>query len=275
MLALGGGWGHACRVAAARHTLGLTGGADVLVSDPELPPALLPGCRLAAPPAGLRRDRVGLAGWIADWLGSLEPDLVWVDAFPAGVLGELGPGLAPGARWELLVRRLRWDKYAATRPVRPPAYARAWLTEPVEEAQRAWLVAQVRRLEPLDLVDPPADPAAAAGVELPDGCWLVIHTGPVAEVALLIQAAPPGAAVVVVAPRDPGLGERWVSLAPASPLAARPEVAGVVTAGGASSVRQYAHLGPRHRIVPLARPLDDQTRRSAGGGRRPVRNPQD
>ncbi|GAB3623668.1 hypothetical protein GCM10027418_17520 [Mariniluteicoccus endophyticus] len=272
VIALGGGYGHACRVAAARHTLaarGLlgAGACDVLVSDPHLPPALVPGARLWSPPQDLRRDAAGLGVWIAGWLADRSPGLVWVDAFPAGVLGELWPGLAPDALWELLARRLRWDRYAATRRVRLPAYDRVWVTEPLDDGELAALAGT--DLHPLELVDPPLDPGPARAVVLPGRCRLVVHSGPVEETLLLVEAAlepGDGLPVVVAAPGRPRVLPRgvvgWEHVVPAAPLADRPEVVGVVTAGGASSVRQYAHLGARHRVRPLPRALDDQHERA-------------
>lgn len=275
VIALGGGYGHACRVAAARHTLvarGLLGAGayDVLVSDPDLPPALVPGARLWSPPQDLRRDAAGLEAWIAGWLADRAPDLVWVDAFPAGVLGELRPGMAAGARWELLARHLRWDRYAATRRLRIPAYDRVWVTEPLDAGELAAL--EGLDLQPLTLVDPPLDPGPARAVDLPGPCRIVVHSGPVAETLLLVEAAlepGDGLPVVVAAPGCPQARPDgvvvWEHVVPAAPLADRPEVVGVVTAGGASSVRQYAHLGARHRVLPLPRPLDDQRARVGRG----------
>lgn len=264
VLALGGGYGHACRAAAALHTLHPGVSADVLVSDPDLPPALLAGHRAYTPPQELRADPAALGAWISAWLQGRDPDLVWVDAFPAGVLGELDATMAPGARWELLARHLLWERYALRLPADPPWFDRVWLTEDVDPAELAWLREQGGELTRLALIDPPL---AAPEVELLTGCVLVIHSGPHDEVTTLVaDAAGLGGPVVVIAPRPPKVlppgVTAWHHLAPAAPLADRPEVRAVVTAGGASSLRQYAHLGPRHLVRPLPRPLDDQRLRA-------------
>lgn len=266
-LALGGGYGHASRVAAARWTLQVEEPTVVVVSDPDLPEALVPGCSLLSPPAAVR-SRVELRLWLSELLAELAPDEVWVDAFPVGVLGELTHDLFGGRPLRHLARRLRWDSYVRRLSIHPPRYDTVWVTEELEPAHCAWLAADSGTLTPLELSDPPLDPGPAAAVELPDDVWLVIHSGPLQEVAQLVAVARAYAAgpIVIVAPgeglRLPGV-HGWLHVIPAAPLAQRPEVAGVVTAGGTASLRQYRQLGNRHIVVPLRRPLDDQAWRAA------------
>ncbi|WP_051215474.1 hypothetical protein [Granulicoccus phenolivorans] len=266
-LAMGGGYGHASRVAAARWTLQVTAPTLVVVSDPHLPEALAPGCSLISPPAAVR-SRAELRAWVRDLLAEQAPDEVWVDAFPVGVLGELTDDLFEDRPLRHLARRLRWDSYVRRLTIHPPRYDTVWVTEELEPAHRAWLAADSGVLEPLALSDPPLDPGPAAAVDLPEGVWLVIHSGPLQEVAQLVAVARAYASgpIVIIAPgeglRLPGV-HAWLQVIPAAPLADRPEVAGVVTAGGTASLRQYRHLGDRHIVVPLRRPLDDQAWRAA------------
>ncbi|GAA0233700.1 hypothetical protein GCM10009527_032710 [Actinomadura nitritigenes] len=247
--AAGGGLGHLTRLRAFLHTLAVDDEVVVLSDSP-----------FAADP------RVS-SGWTvrpaSTGLAALAPDELVVDAFPAGLRGELTRPPS-GIRVTHLARLLRWDAYLPLLPGDPPRFDRTFLLEPVGPAHEAHLRAVSAEVMPLALTDPPSEPLDVRG-------WLVVHSGPDAETLELLAYARDMAAMegedpplTLVSPHRPdGLPSGVVHLDayPAGPPG--PGVERIVTAAGFNAVRQYAPWRDRHRMLPFPRTLDDQFARAA------------
>ncbi|MQY04231.1 hypothetical protein [Actinomadura macrotermitis] len=241
--AQGGGLGHLTRVRAYLHTIGVTGEVTVVSASP-----------FAADP------RV-VAGAHAARLDGLAPAELVVDAFPAGLKGELSAADVPaGTRVTHLARLLRWDVYRPRLPERPIRFDRTYVLEDLAPAHLEWLRTVSDEVVPLELVEPPAEAPQAV-----DG-WLIVHTGPDEEIRELVAYARDMAELegarprfTLVSPRRPeGLPGDIAHLAvyPAWPLGEHAER--IVTAAGFNAVRQFAPWRERHRVLPFPRTLDDQ-----------------
>ncbi|MBW8485794.1 hypothetical protein [Actinomadura parmotrematis] len=248
--ARGGGLGHLTRLRAYLHTVRAAGPVAVVSSSP------------------FTADPRVAGGWDAatlDALPRLAPDEVIVDAFPAGLHGELSAAsVPPGTPVTHLARLLRWDVYRARLPARPLRFARTYLMEELEPEHEAWLRTVSDTVAPLELVEPPAPPARLDG-------WLVVHSGPDAEIRELVAYALDMAAtegvhppLTLVAPHRPdGLPPEVAhrDAYPAWPLGEH--AARIVTGAGFNAVRQFAPWRDRHRVLPFPRTLDDQYARAA------------
>lgn len=267
--AQGGGLGHLTRIRAYLHTRGPAGGpVTILTGSPFAgDPRVVAGHRVLSAPAGL--DREGLTHWIGGTLAGLRPREVVVDAFPAGLSGELSAAAVPaGTRVVHLARLLRWDAYRPLLAADPLRFAETLLVEPVGGAHRAYLDSVSSAVLPLTLADPP-EPAPA--VPVAPGGWLIVHSGPAAEVAELVAYALDVAALEGARPKftllspsrpdslPPGIAHHDVY--PAWPLFAGAER--IVTAAGCNAVRQLARWPERHRMLPFPRRFDDQYARAA------------
>jgi hypothetical protein len=289
--ALGGGLGHLTRMRALLHTLGEgVGGEPVnaLVSSPlALDPRALGGWAALLAPAEMSHVPAALGAWVAAAVLRLRPRVIYVDAFPGGILGELC-GMAWPAGTELFhaARRLSWPRYSG-RLARPgggplPQFAATYVLEPLEPDHHAALAGCSRTLAEQTVADPPAAPAPPAAPPISDepstppaDAWLVVHSGPAPEILQLIAYAESlqllegsRAPLALIAPRRPELPDgppRLVGLPeavahfdlyPAWPLfTAAPRI---VTACGFNVMRQAARHHARHRYMPFPRPLDDQ-----------------
>src|SRR5690606_29903912 len=170
--ARGDGLGHLTRLRSVLHTLGADGPVTVVTGSPFAgDPRVTGGWRVVRTAGPVRG---------AD-LAALAPDEVIVDAFPAGLRGEL-TGLPPGVRTTHLARLLRWDAYAPMLPADPPRFDRTYLLEPLAPAHEAYLRAVSGEILPLALTDPPSDPIDVDG-------WLIVHSGPDAETLELVAYA--------------------------------------------------------------------------------------
>jgi hypothetical protein len=174
-------------------------------------------------------------------------------------------------------RRLRWQVYRQRLAGRLPSYVRSCILEPLEDEHRAALAAGCEDLEELALQDPPAPPlvamtgAAGSTAPIPPSAWLVVHSGPAAEIQDLIGYAADlrrqeggDSPLVLISPARPSdlpAGVAHWDLYPAWPLF--PTAARIVSACGFNAMRQTVSCRSRHHFLPFPRPLDDQFERAA------------
>jgi hypothetical protein len=271
----GGGLGHLTRIRAYLHTMRPGEPAVILTGSPfAADPRVTGEHSVRSAPAGL--DAAGLGRWLRAVLAESRPAELVVDAFPAGLRGEVTARVVPpGTRVVHLARLLRWAAYRPLLPPDPPHFAVTHLVEPVNDEHATYLRAVSGSVAPLALTDPPA-PAGP-----PAGGWLVVHSGPAPEVAELVEYARETAALEGVRPRltlvspcppdglPPDVAR--LDLYPAWPLF--PAAERIITAAGCNVVRQLAPWPERHRMVPFPRRFDDQftraarVRRSTGTGK--------
>ena len=267
--AMGGGLGHLTRARAFLYTLGLDGASTLLTSSRfASDPRVTGGLPVLHVPAGLDGDREGLRAFLEKAIPDLGASRLVVDAFPAGILGELAgwrppPGLA---LWHA-ARLLRWERYAADTSARLPRFEKTFVLEALHDDHRSALAAASVEIGPLDLVDPPSTPADP--VEAPYA--LVVHSGPddetndlVACARELLRADGSEARIVVASPerpRDLPPDVSWRDAFPATALFGGAER--IVAAAGFNVVRQTAPYRAKRFLVPYPRRFDDQFARAA------------
>jgi hypothetical protein len=268
----GGGLGHLTRVRALVHTLGLREPVTVVSSSPAgMDPRVSDGVEVVAMP--FRRDDVAARrAWLARTLAEREPTSIVVDAFPAGLGGELDAAVVGSVPCDHVARLLRWPAYRRVVPANPVRFRTTYVLEDLDPGHAAHLEATSGRLVPLSLADPPPAkglppwPGASSGGPR----WLIAHSGPAAEVEELVAYARDLADVEGVAPE----------LVVASPAAVAPRAAPdlvtidrypvwplfesadrVITAAGFNVMRQLADH-EHHVVVPMPRRFDDQFERA-------------
>ena len=267
--ALGGGLGHLVRARAFLHTLGLDGEAALFTSSRFADdPRVTGGLRVVRVPEELDGDREGLRAFLGRTLSHLGASRLVVDAFPAGILGELA-GFSPPPGLELwhAARLLRWSRYAADASPGLPRFEKTFVLEALHADHARALEAASGALDPLDLVDPPSPPPEP--IEGPYA--LVVHAGPVGETGDLVaharellRASGSGARVVVASPGRPvdlPPDATWLDALPASGHFAAAER--IVAAAGFNVVRQTAAFASKRFLVPYPRRFDDQFTRAA------------
>jgi hypothetical protein len=246
--AVGGGLGHLTRARKVLDALGVQATlltASRFAGDPRVTGEL----EVLRVPRELGHDRERFRSWLGEALAALRPDELIVDSFPGGILGELCGMTLPPARH--VARRLRWPVYAERLDGPLPRFSTVYVLEPLASDH---LRALRGPIEPLTL------PLAAPGVPLVhEPHWLVVHSGPQAELDVLLSRASEAPRVVVVSPRRPAQlpdGAQWRDVYPVAPHLAHAER--IVTAAGFNLMQETAQLRDRHTFVPFERALDDQ-----------------
>lgn len=267
--AMGGGLGHLTRARAFLHTTGLGSEAVLFTSSGFADdPRVTGGLRVVRVPAELDGDRAGLRALLERTIADLDASLFVVDAFPAGLLGELAEWKPPAgvALWHV-ARLLRWERYTADASPLLPRYATTWVVEELHDEHRRALEAASGEVRPLDLVDPPSPPPGP--LEQPYA--LVVHSGPDEETLELVSFARDllraercSPRLVLAAPVRPcGLPAdvAWVDAFPATGLFA--SAAQIVGAAGFNAVRQTEPFRDKRFLLPFPRRFDDPFVRAA------------
>ena len=250
--------------------------ADTLARREGIPALKLPSKAMLRD-AGLPPERYLsiLRGWVLNAVAGLQPDLLLVDTFPAGSVGELAPVLELARRRVLVARRVRPDFEAdASYQALLPLYHDQIV--PHDEGTGPILLRDHSELLPRD--------QARAALGIPDGqraVYLTLGGGGDLSAAdtlprLVRAIAAEGWHVVVGAgplyqgPELRGAGITWLDrYTPAELLTG---VDAAVAAAGYNSFHELMHAGVPTVFLPLPRIADDQRRRAeraeaAGAGR--------
>lgn len=276
--AFGGGLGHLVRAGAVRRILSSGGRFVVLTSNHATDdPRVVEGLEIRSPPEGSANDPRALGAWVRDRLDEIRPETFSVDAFPAGILGELsGIDLPPGVRSIHLARLLRWDRYALRSRGPLPRYDRVLAIESLGQQQEAALRASAGSWEEIELPLEPIQPGPTHRAlervwrSLGRPVWLVVHSGPLDEVRELVAWAREHAAMegrdphlVVASPLAEALDDPEVECLDLHPVRGLfPLADRLVTAAGWNTMRETRPWRDRHLCLPFPRPLDDQFSRA-------------
>lgn len=262
--ACGGGLGHLTRARAVARARGQERETVLLTASPYADDARVTGgMPVIRVPEPATATAAGMRAWLRQVVAAERPDEFVVDAFPAGLLGELAGGIAADIPLTLVARDLRWPAYRHLAPRLPP-YATVYAIEELSEDYAAALAAAGLIPQPLALTLPAAAP------QPPGDHWLVVHAGPAAEVdELFAYAADLARAdglrpeLRVVSPRRPA-GAAAAHYCDAYPAAALyPAAARIITACGFNALHETLPYRERHHFLPLPRRYDDQYRRAA------------
>jgi hypothetical protein len=274
--AMGGGLGHLTRARAVLHTLRIRQPVALLTASPYAQNrAVTAGMHVIPVPPELEDDPVAYRVWLHQRFEHIQPEAIYLDAFPAGIQGELDPALLPaGVPIFHLARRLRWARYSDCMQSALPRMATSYVLEPLEAAHRAWLRNHSDLLLNLSLCDPPPAGLSLDVRELRKPgrpLWLICHAGADREIAELLDYAALQARyqrrqpqVLLVAPQRPDWLPAEVAhldCYPVYPLFAL--VDAIFSAGGFNSMRQTAAFADKHYPLPFPRRFDDQFARVA------------
>lgn len=266
---MGGGLGHITRFTAfCRHF--------------AIRPALLTNCEMVRsgqikPLAGPilipdEADNVDFASfrnWASSAIESIRPKTLFIDAFPGGILGELCdlPALKQ-IECIYLARILDLRAYKSRLNGSLPAFTKIYSIEQLGDEQQKWLNTLQTPVEELTLPypDEPSDDKSE-NPEVPDNCWLIIHSGSADELEQLwqfacqtaeIEGQTPAFALVSPGSRPEFLPEcvAHFNRYPADSLIKQADR--VFSAAGFNIMQQMKAYKYKHHVMPMNRALDDQ-----------------
>ena len=148
--AIGGGLGHLTRARAFLYTLGITEPVTVLTASSfARDRRVLGDLDVVTVPLDLAADVPAFRAWLRAWLDHVAPTAMYLDVFPAGILGELCDfPFPPGFPIYHLARLLRWPAYHEQMRGTPPHLALTYLLEPLAPEHEQFLHRQSGDLRP-------------------------------------------------------------------------------------------------------------------------------
>lgn len=274
--AMGGGLGHLTRARAVLAALDEK--ARVLsVSPHAADPHVTAGLDLLSAPSDVARSADAFGLWFGELLHEIEPRILYMDCFPAGLFGELcRVDLPRGLEVRHIARRLRWDRYRPLIQDGALRLSRVYRIEPLTDDHLAWLHSHSDQVTQLELSPdgavPPITPEireTLASLSAPS--WLVVHSGPWSEVKTLLDYGREMAAAeqekptfIVVTQSYPAAKAQDVlhlPIYPARPL--YPLVDRIISACGFNTMHETSAFREKHRFLPMPRRFDDQYARAA------------
>ena len=259
--AMGGGLGHLARARRVLEALGCASAdAAILSASPHAR-----GPDIVRVPRRLARSRVEFGAWLKETLRALAPTAVVVDAFPLGILGEFAdPEVLPDVPLYHVARLLKWDAYRRAFPGTPRKFQVSYTVEDLAPEHGDFLAQNSERVLPLELS---SKRFSKTTNPFKDPVWLVVHSGPAAEVRALLEfaktKAKPSTEFVVVSPRalDLPAGVTRIAHPRAWELFAHAER--IVTGCGFNTMLEAAPWREKHLFLPFERRFDDQQLRAA------------
>lgn len=214
--AAGGGLGHLTRARACLHTLGLKDSVALLTASPFAADKRVVGdSEIIEIPQSFSSDLQNYKVWLQEIFVQYQPTEIYMDTFPAGILGEFCDFEFPvNTNVIYLARLLKWEQYSRQLHGSTPEFALTYLLEPLTPDHEAWLQNQTDEIRPLLLQYPPHDlndemkkaavaimrsSVAELLVRHPQSInqspvvrrplWLIVHSGSSAETAELVAYA--------------------------------------------------------------------------------------
>ena len=261
--AMGGGLGHLARARRVLRALGCAPAEAVILSASPL----ARGADIVPVPRRLARSRTEFAAWLKKTLRALAPSKVVVDAFPLGILGELAdPGVLPDVPAYHIARILKWDAYRNAFAGTPRKYEASFIVEEIGGPHLEFLAANSNRIASLELSSMPESRTESP---FKGPTWLIVHSGPAAEVRALLDFASATARrenaapqYAVVSPRALDLPAGVTRIAHPRAWELFPHAERIVTACGFNSMLETRPWRAKHLYLPFERRFDDQALRA-------------
>jgi hypothetical protein len=209
-------------------------------------------------------DAEHLKKWVYGVIDEVKPDKIILDAFPAGVLGELSDLNADfDIECEYTARILKVADYMKRVSGRLPRFTKVNLAEKLGEGQYGWIKGMGAELVN---IKPVYSKNGAPVVELPKQCLLVVHSGKLSEVEQLVRFAEKIAEAenidknIVVIGQAKGISDifNYQCHETLNAHLLFDKAYAVFSGAGYNTMHQMSETKVNHYVIPFARPLDDQ-----------------
>ena len=265
--ALGGGFGHITRAVSVIRSLGLLDKVILIVSgsnDSDLPK--LSSQFIYKKILDKNITPLDLSNFLVTQIEFYNPTYIFIDAFPAGILGELSGIIWPSHTQVIhCARLLKWDKYISSVTGEMPHYDSILLMERLYQEHFDFLKLNCTNLIKFELncSDNIQDNGNSIS-KLP--VWIVLHSGPESELLDLIYIAQEMALIekinvqiVLISPRCPKMIPEGIIHYNVYPATIFFEIAErIFTACGFNVVNELIRYRHKHVYIPMSRGLDDQ-----------------
>jgi hypothetical protein len=212
---------------------------------------------------------VSLRKKIESILQRFQIDEIYIDAFPAGITGELNDLQTGNCKLNYVARILNWNSYQSQFENFKLKFEKSYLVEELPEDQFLFIESCSKELISLDLYYPvPFSTNFVRKVlyTFKDPLWLIVHSGPFDELELLyfhaleiadaMKIMPEFLIISKVERKIKGNNLKQIDYFPASDFF--PYVEKIITSCGFNVMHQTKAFSDKHIFIPFSRRFDDQ-----------------
>lgn len=271
----GGGYGHFCRACKVLAQLEPGIKAVIICSPGISSPADKTTNTVQQIPFHLKNDCAHLRQYLCSCIDSIKPQRIYIDSFPAGIIGEcIGCHSLELLPVIYIARLLHWDSYASTAQTSSFIFSHSYIIEPLEDDHYHYIKKHSRSFRPLLLTSVQYDTSNQdiTGISQYTSrpLWCIIHSGCSTEVETLIgysiQMAHMELRIVqhlLIAPyrpKDLPPEVMYIDYFPAIdfyPFADR-----IISGCGFNMMQETIPYWYKHRYIPFERRFDNQYKRA-------------
>ncbi|MEO1049341.1 MAG: hypothetical protein AAFX87_01855 [Bacteroidota bacterium] len=260
---MGGGFGHLTRIRAFIRTYRPEAEIRVITANDQAHRFFHQDQIILASETDYQTPE-SLHSFVSDTISKHDFDKIYVDTFPAGILGELTENVFGKIKINLLARRLRWNQYAPLLSTSNIHFDRVYVLEPLEPDHEAYLKTYSNQI-----VDAKLDYGSKENLtpERPTDSplWVICHSTNREELASLVTHAQDVAAIEIAEPHLLILSDQEIDLPPnathkshTDPTHWFASADRIFTAGGFNTMQQVLPYISKHVCLPFPRRYDDQ-----------------
>ncbi len=267
---MGGGLGHLSRVSAFIFTQKIPLQQCFILSSSSFTELLFDKQNIIQLNNSLEKDTSQLIAFIQEILKTYHFEIIYLDTFPQGIIGELTSINFNRTRLVLLARDLNWKQYKFDSDKLPIHFEITYVFEELDSDYFSFLQNNSKEIKYLKLDYPPGNinPEILNLFNSEKQQWLIVHSMPEEEVLILLEYAQDYAKVknfdanftVITQCLDLKLtNATLLDYFPAYDLF--PYVDKIITASGFNLMQQTLPFKEKHICIPFSRKYDRQNLR--------------
>ena len=271
--AIGGGLGHLCRTRAVINTLHLQVKEIVILTASPYASAVFKEEKIVNIPANYQDKTSALRGFINELIQIHHITKIYLDTFPAGIVGEFNMPFTDKIEIIYIARLLNWNNYSKLIHEQLFNFQRTYVIEPLTSKHNQFIEKFSEISMELELVYPEGSINSKnlnllATFKNPP--WIIVHSGPFDELRLIYQHATETAQIegknpefLIISQIDEKIDDQnaiQIKHFPASVFF--PYAEKIFTACGFNIMYETRRYADKHYFIPFKRKFDDQFARA-------------
>lgn len=269
---MGSGMGHLARAAAFFYTHGIDTTQIIMLCANPLAVELFPEISIINPPLELQYNQQQYSLFLKKIIQAYDIDLIYLDTFPLGILGELGDMAFDNIKFIYLARLLDWQKYKLVFSSIQYTFFKTYIFETLQQEHEHFIEQYSVAIHYGQLIYPKQDCLdLRTYFNIKNELWLIVHSQPWQEVEDLFFYAQEIAIwqqkqvdFVIITQCE------ILSVLPANVYFYKTKAAymylqqanRIFTAAGFNLLQQCANFKEKHYIMPFKRTWDLQFERA-------------
>jgi hypothetical protein len=267
----GGGLGHLTRAKAFLHQLGIGKEIAILTSSKSAKDKRIVGdLKIIAISENFAQNKEDYRDFLQKVFIENQIKKIFLDSFPAGILGEFADFNFGETEVFYIARLLRWKNYSQFLTNKTPHFKKTFVLENLENEHQKFIENYSEKIENIELIYPnfetQDEKIAQKIIREKTPFWLIVHAGNDAETLELLNYAKEmrelekaKVDLILITPNENSYKNSF-DIYPAARLF--PFAERIFTACGFNVFQQAKNFRHKHFFLPFERRFDDQFQRA-------------